>query len=159
MDSTPAPSSSWTAMENKTFENALLRYSDEEGAPSRWHSIASELPGKTPRDVYVHYEKLVHDVLAIDSGAVDIPEYEEGGMKGGRREERRRGMPWTEEEHRRFLEGLAKYGKGDWRMISRMAVVTRTPTQVASHAQKYFLRQQSAGTREPKRKSIHDITH
>lgn len=39
-----------------------------------------------------------------------------------------------------FLEGLVKYGKGDWRSISRLCVVTRTPTQVASHAQKHFLR-------------------
>lgn len=59
---------------------------------------------------------------------------------------------------RRFLEGLKKYGKGDWRNISRMAVKTRTATQVASHAQKYFLRQQNGGNKESKRKSIHDIT-
>lgn len=36
-------------------------------------------------------------------------------------------------------------------------VVTRTPTQVASHAQKYFLRQNSV-KKERKRSSIHDIT-
>jgi len=35
--------------------------------------------------------------------------------------------------------------------------VTRTPTQVASHAQKYFLRQNSV-KKERKRSSIHDIT-
>ncbi|PKI33771.1 hypothetical protein CRG98_045837 [Punica granatum] len=58
---------------------------------------------------------------------------------------------------RLFLVGLKKYGKGDWRSISRNVVVTRTPTQVASHAQKYFLRQTS-GKKERKRSSIHDIT-
>lgn len=36
-------------------------------------------------------------------------------------------------------------------------MVTRTPTQVASHAQKYFLRQNSV-KKERKRSSIHDIT-
>lgn len=51
------------------------------------------------------------------------------------------GVPWTAEEHRTFLAGLKKLGKGDWRGISRNFVTTRTPTQVASHAQKYFLRQ------------------
>jgi len=60
---------------------------------------------------------------------------------------------WTKEEHRQFLLGLEKYGKGDWRSISRNCVVTRTPSQVASHAQKYYLRL-SATTR--KRGSIND---
>lgn len=58
---------------------------------------------------------------------------------------------------RLFLIGLDRYGKGDWRSISRNVVVTRTPTQVASHAQKYFLRHTS-GKKERKRSSIHDIT-
>jgi SHAQKYF class myb-like DNA-binding protein len=57
-----------------------------------------------------------------------------------------------------FLEGLDRYGRGDWRNISRFSVRTRTPTQVASHAQKYFIRQANAGARDSKRKSIHDIT-
>ena len=56
-----------------------------------------------------------------------------------------------------FLLGLDKYGKGDWRSISRNFVVTRTPTQVASHAQKYFIRLNSMN-KERRRTSIHDIT-
>lgn len=56
-----------------------------------------------------------------------------------------------------FLLGLKKYGKGDWRNISRNYVITRTPTQVASHAQKYFIRQHSGG-KDKRRASIHDIT-
>lgn len=59
--------------------------------------------------------------------------------------------------HRQFLLGLKKYGKGDWRNISRNFVTTRTPTQVASHAQKYFIRQLSGG-KDKRRSSIHDIT-
>lgn len=61
--------------------------------------------------------------------------------------------------NRLFLEGLEKYGRGDWRNISRWSVKTRTPTQVASHAQKFFIRQANASSRgDSKRKSIHDIT-
>ncbi|GAB4836585.1 hypothetical protein Ancab_001498 [Ancistrocladus abbreviatus] len=67
-----------------------------------------------------------------------------------------RSMRWTEDEHRLFLIGLNKYGKGDWRSISRHFVVTRSPTQVASHAQKYFNRQ-NALSKGRKRSSIHDI--
>lgn len=71
--------------------------------------------------------------------------------------ERKKGVPWTEEEHRAFLLGLQKLGKGDWRGISRNFVKTRTPTQVASHAQKYFLRQNNLNKRR-RRSSLFDIT-
>lgn len=71
--------------------------------------------------------------------------------------ERRKGIAWSEEEHRLFLLGLEKYGKGDWRSISRNFVISRTPTQVASHAQKYFIRQNSMN-KDRRRSSIHDIT-
>lgn len=53
--------------------------------------------------------------------------------------------------------GLQEYGRGDWRNISRNYVITKTPTQVASHAQKYFIRQLSGG-KDKRRPSIHDIT-
>ncbi|CAI5476074.1 unnamed protein product [Closterium sp. Yama58-4] len=70
--------------------------------------------------------------------------------------ERKKGIPWTEEEHRLFLVGLCKLGKGDWRGIARSFVVTRTPTQVASHAQKYFNRQNNLNKRK-RRSSLFDI--
>ncbi|WOG86312.1 hypothetical protein DCAR_0205514 [Daucus carota subsp. sativus] len=69
---------------------------------------------------------------------------------------RKKGNPWTEEEHRMFLLGLQKLGKGDWRGISRNYVITRTPTQVASHAQKYFIRQSNMSRRK-RRSSLFDI--
>lgn len=62
------------------------------------------------------------------------------------------------QKNRLFLLGLEKYGKGDWRSISRNFVVTRTPTQVASHAQKYFIRLNSMN-KDRRRTSIHDITN
>ncbi len=52
-------------------------------------------------------------------------------MKSSNDAERRKGIPWTEEEHRLFLMGLSKFGKGDWRSISRNFVISRTPTQAS----------------------------
>ncbi|RID48232.1 hypothetical protein BRARA_I04759 [Brassica rapa] len=71
--------------------------------------------------------------------------------------ERKRGVAWTESEHKRFLLGLQRVGKGGWKGISRDFVKTRTPTQVASHAQKYFLRRTNLNRRR-RRSSLFDIT-
>ncbi|KAL2643561.1 hypothetical protein R1flu_011148 [Riccia fluitans] len=93
--------------------------------------------------------------LGGGSGAVGSLERKSSSSKAD--QERRKGIPWTEEEHRLFLLGLAKFGKGDWRSISRNFVISRTPTQVASHAQKYFIRLNSIN-KDKRRSSIHDIT-
>lgn len=77
-------------------------------------------------------------------------------QKSGSLRERKKGVPWTEDEHRMFLDGLQKLGKGDWRGISRSFVPNRTPTQVASHAQKHFLRQSNLN-KSKRRSSLFDI--
>ncbi|KAK3224555.1 hypothetical protein Dsin_011580 [Dipteronia sinensis] len=71
-------------------------------------------------------------------------------------QERKKGVAWTEEEHKLFEIGLEKLGKGDWRGISNKFVTTRTPTQVASHAQKYFLRQNNNTLKRKRRPSLFD---
>ncbi|KAL0915174.1 hypothetical protein M5K25_015574 [Dendrobium thyrsiflorum] len=173
-------SGNWTQQENKLFENALAHF--DEDMPDRWEKVAEMIPGKTVEDVMSHYQDLEEDVTCIEAGLIPFPGYSSssftldwendhgfdglrqaccvGGKRLGGRladHERKKGVPWTEEEHKRFLIGLKKYGKGDWRNISRNFVVTRTPTQVASHAQKYFIRLNS-GTKDKRRASIHDIT-
>ncbi|KAL6342151.1 hypothetical protein AAG906_038631 [Vitis piasezkii] len=169
----PSSSSSWSRHQDKLFERALVVIPEE--TPDRWDKIAAQVPGKSSSEVRRHYEDLVHDVAEIDSGRVELPLYEDescgspwaSDSRAGQvsfsprprqsESERKKGVPWTEEEHRLFLIGLQRYGKGDWRSISRNAVVSRTPTQVASHAQKYFMRLTS-GKKDKKRSSIHDIT-
>uniref|UniRef100_M4CRL2 Uncharacterized protein n=1 Tax=Brassica campestris TaxID=3711 RepID=M4CRL2_BRACM len=71
--------------------------------------------------------------------------------------DRKKGVPWTEKEHQMFLIGLEKLGKGDWRGISRNFVVTKSPTQVASHAQKYFIRQATTLHHKRRRTSLFDM--
>ncbi|CAA2978606.1 transcription factor SRM1-like [Olea europaea var. sylvestris] len=177
-------SSMWSREQDRQFEKALATYPED--CSERWEKIAADVPGKSLEEVKHHYELLVDDVDRIESGCVPLPSYnssdgstnhagDEGTSKkgasfwhlnsdsnhGGKAfrsdHERRKGIAWTEEEHRLFLLGLDKYGKGDWRSISRNFVVTRNPTQVASHAQKYFIRLNSMN-KDRRRSSIHDIT-
>nr|TKW34536.1 hypothetical protein SEVIR_2G313200v2 [Setaria viridis] len=51
---------------------------------------------------------------------------------------RKRKQSWTCEEHRQFLNGVNCLGRGSWKFISKYFVPSRTPAQLASHAQKYF---------------------
>nr|QSD99659.1 MYB family transcription factor [Melilotus albus] len=84
--------------------------------------------------------------VAILNTAESVPE-----AKRGRRER----IHWTEDEHVLFLKGLNKYGCGHWKDISKEFVVTKTPIQIASHAQKYFIHL-NATEKEKRRKSIFD---
>ncbi|KAK9054498.1 hypothetical protein SSX86_025576 [Deinandra increscens subsp. villosa] len=94
-------------------------------------------------------------VAADDSGYASADDALRHRSNSGR--DRKRGVPWREDEHKLFLLGLQKVGKGDWRGIARNFVKTRTPTQVASHAQKYFLRRSNLNHRR-RRSSLFDIT-
>jgi len=53
---------------------------------------------------------------------------------------------WTEDEHRKLLEGLRLYGR-DWKRI-QMHVGTRNAAQLRSHAQKYFVKVMKEGSGE-----------
>lgn len=101
------------------------------------------------------FDHAAHDSNPVDDGGYASDDVVHASSVRNR--ERKRGTPWTEDEHRLFLTGLHKVGKGDWRGISRNFVKTRTPTQVASHAQKYFLRRTNQNRRR-RRSSLFDIT-
>ena len=73
------------------------------------------------------------------------------------------GMPWSDEEHNLFIKALAEGLKGDWKAIAKKYLPNRSPKMVASHAQKYYLRQKQEaegdiqdGSKKKRRASIHD---
>lgn len=111
----------WTPEENKRFENALALF--DKDTPERWYNVAAMIPGKTVSDVIRQYQELEEDVSDIEAGLIPIPGYNTSsftlewanssetcdGFKeiyspGGKRrptdQERKKGVPWTEEEHR-----------------------------------------------------------
>ena len=110
----PAARRPWAKEEDKAFEAALVTLPDH--APDRWERVAARLPGRTPQEAWEHYQALVADVDLIERGAVDTPDcwdFDDDGdgratvasSRGrpagkARGEERRRGIPWSEEEHK-----------------------------------------------------------
>ncbi|KAL8199813.1 hypothetical protein R6Q57_013381 [Mikania cordata] len=165
-----------TGLRNKTTGLRLLLLYLILKTPERWSNVAAFVPGKSETDVKKQYEKLKADINDIEAGLVPDPGYltsscklelevDDHNFNFFRKKssklksfdhDRRKGVPWTEEEHRQFLMGLQVHGKGDWRSISRNFVRTKTSTQVASHAQKYYARQHS-DAKEKRRPSIHDM--
>ncbi|MCD7459400.1 hypothetical protein HAX54_040857 [Datura stramonium] len=175
----------WTLEEKQFFENAFSRYNNL-NSQTFFEYVASKLPHKSIEEIKNHYITLLKDdementpenkddvVVVVadddhDQQHHQVPHEDDSSDKEvipngappqveNRRPRRRRGTPWTEGEHQLFLMGLNKYGKGDWKSISRYYVVSKTPTQVASHAQKYFSRRSSKTPVERRRPSINDI--
>ncbi|XP_076956266.1 transcription factor DIVARICATA-like [Bidens hawaiensis] len=131
---------------NSMFVNAVATGLEE---------MVDMILGNTADEVKAYQEALVRELREIE--LPDYPGCESYPIKA----RKKKANSWTVEGHKRFLNGLKTYAKGDWRSISRMAVVTRTATQVASHAQKFFLRHKEGNDNnktKKKRSSIHDIT-
>lgn len=116
-------SGNWTEQENKLFENALAHF--DRDTPDRWMRVAGMIPGKTVEDIMSHYQDLEEDVSCIEAGLVPFPGYSSssftldwetghgfddvkhaysiGVKRPGSRladHERKKGIPWTEEEHK-----------------------------------------------------------
>lgn len=133
-------------------DGSIIKKSASMGNLQHYHSSSSAAASPNPDSPLSDH---VRDPTHVPDGYLsDDPAH--GSCSSNRRGDRKKGVPWTEEEHRLFLIGLQKLGKGDWRGIARNYVMSRTPTQVASHAQKYFIRQTNA-TRRKRRSSLFDM--
>ncbi|KAD6454202.1 hypothetical protein E3N88_08908 [Mikania micrantha] len=64
-------SGSWTAKQNKDFEEALAVF--DKDTPDRWDNIAKAVGGKTAEEVKRHYDNLVEDLKLIHGGHVPTP--------------------------------------------------------------------------------------
>ncbi|WOH10790.1 hypothetical protein DCAR_0730262 [Daucus carota subsp. sativus] len=128
-------------------DGSIIKKSASMGNLSAFSAVSPNPPG-SPCDALLDPTHVPDEYLSDDPA--------HASCSTNRRVERKKGTPWTEEEHRMFLLGLQKLGKGDWRGISRNFVISRTPTQVASHAQKYFIRQTNS-TRRKRRSSLFDM--
>ncbi|WCJ35190.1 Homeodomain-like superfamily protein [Euphorbia peplus] len=73
-------SSSWTTKQNKLFEKALAIFDKE--TPDRWQNVAKAVGGKSPDEVKRHYDRLVEDLMYIESGEAPLPNYKSTGSNG-----------------------------------------------------------------------------
>ncbi|KAL8151845.1 hypothetical protein V2J09_021653 [Rumex salicifolius] len=148
------PRIEWTHSEKEIFQNSL----DELGFthPQLFEQISAKIPGKSAVQVREHFDAFVQ------AEHIQIPDHNDSRtIEDTRQETRSEGSSqgrqmWTDEEHNLFLNGLAHYGKGEWKRISSEFVKTKTPSQVASHAQKYYNRANSNTPPSRRRYSIND---
>ncbi|KAI9124662.1 hypothetical protein K1719_004584 [Acacia pycnantha] len=139
----------WSFEEEEQFQAALLCYPED--YPNRWENIA-QVVGFSREMVFQRYQN-----LQIELGLVQLSQYLDSSANNQPPKYNRRSS-WTLEEHTLFLLGVKKYGWGHWKNVSKYAVMTRDASQVASHAQKFYIRQKERETREHARGNIHDIT-
>lgn len=77
MASSSMHGSSWTAKQNKLFEEALAKY--DKDTPDRWQNVARAVGGKSAEEVKRHFEILVEDLKYIETGPVSYPYKSNGG--------------------------------------------------------------------------------
>ncbi|CAN0905866.1 Protein RADIALIS-like 6 [Linum grandiflorum] len=65
--------SSWTPKQNKVFERALAVY--DKDTPDRWQNVARAVGCKSAEEVKKHYDRLVADLIYIESGQAPLPNY------------------------------------------------------------------------------------
>lgn len=138
----------WTKEENKKFESALAIY--DEMTPNRWSKVAEIIPGKSVLDVMLQYKELVADVTDIEAGLVPNPRHFASSFaleyvdhrkiqtfsKRGKSydHERKKGVPWTEEEHRFIQVNLLAMLLGFFKYVVDVDIFKKNPSNVGDQA-------------------------
>ncbi|EAY92493.1 transcription factor MYBS1 [Oryza sativa Japonica Group] len=180
----PAPAAAacrWTRQKDKLLETLVARCAMNRQCVGGWDAIAAAFgDDRTAAQVEQRYGEIAAEVRrvmeepwdaedpAIAAAAAAVPAApvkhaaagpgsDGGGEEGKVVVEKKSGI-WSEEEHRQCLRGIEEIGHGRWTQISIEYVPSRTPIQIASHTQKYFLRM-AKPKEDRKRKSIHDTPY
>ena len=106
--SPPQPEATvWTFEENDMFENFIAEFNTT--SADVFERIGFRFPGKTMDQIKEHYRTLVEDVEKIELGLVPLPDYKDidseinksviGVESKPGYQHRRKGVPWSKEEH------------------------------------------------------------
>lgn len=96
----PAPHTDdqWSFEEIKIFEKAVAEFGLDH-SEGLFERIAARLPRKTETQVRNRWEMLLREVEMIESGFIPIPYYKTTADPVNEKKPKRRGVPWTQEEH------------------------------------------------------------
>ncbi|KAF5207592.1 Transcription factor divaricata [Thalictrum thalictroides] len=155
----------WSEEEKKLF-NVLIADADL-SFEDLFEIIALQIPGKIVNQVEEYFHSsIIPKVDDISTNGLDnvsdlgktivVSNDDEAESLRLPIRGRRHHVYWTEKEHRLFVLGLGDCGKS-WKNIVRYFVRTKTPYQIASHAQKYFKRRRNPELYVGRRYSILDI--
>uniref|UniRef100_A0A0E0GW50 HTH myb-type domain-containing protein n=1 Tax=Oryza nivara TaxID=4536 RepID=A0A0E0GW50_ORYNI len=155
----PAPAAAacrWTRQKDKLLETLVARCAMNRQCVGGWDAIAAAF-GDDRTAAQVEQRSSRRRAGGAVKHAAAGPGSDGGGEEGKVVVEKKSGI-WSEEEHRQCLRGIEEIGHGRWTQISIEYVPSRTPIQIASHSQKYFLRM-AKPKEDRKRKSIHDTPY
>ncbi|TMW65455.1 hypothetical protein Poli38472_008097 [Pythium oligandrum] len=136
----------WTQEEHERFLQAVKLF------PSGpWKRVAEYIGTRSARQTRTHAQKYKqkmerrrhkmeqmkqYPVLNYKSDADGSEESMENAMRRLNERSERHGLPWTPDEHERFLKAIEQFPNGPWRLVAAH-VGTRTVRQVMTHGQKY----------------------
>ncbi|KAF5207593.1 Transcription factor divaricata like [Thalictrum thalictroides] len=154
----------WSEEENKLFD--VLIADADLSSMDLFETIALQIPGKTANQVEEYFHSIIPKVDDISGNGLDnvsdrgktifVSNDDEAESSRRSIHRRRHHVYWTEKEHRLFVLGLGDCGRS-WKNIARYFVRTKTPCQIASHAQKYFKRRNYPELYVGRRYSVLDI--
>ncbi|XP_074344524.1 transcription factor DIVARICATA-like [Apium graveolens] len=157
-------SDGWTFKDNKLYEDIMEEFEDY-GSVSSFQRVAQVMPWKTMASIKLHHQVLMEELDWIKSSKgefediimEDNGDFEDIIIEDSMVEEKAKEQAEQYTTRPRwFMRGLEICGKGDWRNIAKYFVPSTTPSQVASHGQKFLKRAEKEDT-EKRRTTINDI--